>query len=253
VAPISKGASPNTVAAGGTPESIETVAQLIANGQMPLPSGSLFLRSPYGQAVVKRVGELKPDFQGGSYANRTAAMKDFTSGKSANTVRSLNVAIAHLGTLDALAAALGNKDVNLLNRAKNTWRTQTGSDLPTNFAAARAIVANEIVKAVTAGGGALADREEASNEVNAANSPEQLAGVIATWKQLLAGQLGGLKQQYEQGTQNQDFNRFLSQEVIDQLEREMGGTGSTTGAPSIDLATLQNMSDEDLRRLAGGQ
>jgi hypothetical protein len=249
--PKPKAPTPNNVAASGNPESVETVAQLIAIGQMAMPSGSLFLRSPYGQAVVRRVGELKPDFQANTFTTRSAAMRDFTSGKSAQTVRSLNVAIAHLGTLDNLAQSLGNRDTNLFNQARNVWKTQTGSDAPTNFAAARSIVANEIVKAVTASGGGVTDRQEAQNEVNAANSPEQLSGVISTWKQLLAGQLGGLKQQYEQGTQNNDFNRFLSQEVIDQLEKEMGSTGSPSGATSVDLSTLKTMSDEELRRLAG--
>jgi hypothetical protein len=223
-----------------SPSSVETTAQMIVNGQIPMLTG-FSLKTPWGQAVVGRVGQIAPaiagqsgsGYQGAVYGARSSALKDFTSGKSSQTVRSLNVAIAHLGTLGDLATALHNGDAQLLNKVGVIYKTQTGNPAPTNFAGARSIVANEIVKAVTASGGGVTDRQEAQAEVSAANSPEQLSGVIQTWKQLLGGQLGGLKQQYEQGTSNRDFNRFLSPQVIAQLEGPDSGAAPPTATGEI--------------------
>lgn len=240
--PIKKGIPPGQQF---TDQSVEGTAQMIANRQIPMISG-FALKTPWGQQVIARVGQINPaipgdpgsGYQGGDYAARNKTLNDFTSGKSASTVRSLNVGIAHLGTLGDLASALDNGDVQVINRLSNAWKTQTGSTAPTNFAAARSIVANEVVKAVTASGGGVTDRKEAQDEISSANSPQQLQQVISTWKQLLSGQLGGLKQQYEQGTKRQDFNRFLSPDVISQLEPSAGGNAGA--AASLPTATGPN-------------
>jgi len=208
-----------------TDQSVEQTAQMIANNQIPMLTG-FALKTPWGQQVVARVGQLNPNYQGAQYGAQASALRAFSSGKQSDTVRSLNVAISHLDTLSQLSTALNNKDTQLLNRVANIWKTQTGSPAPTNFTSARDIVANEVVKAVTASGGSLADRQEAQNQVNAASSPAQLAGVITTWKQLLSGQLSGLKQQYEQGTGRQDFERLVSPNARAQLE-----SGSTSALP----------------------
>ena len=199
------------------PSSVENTAQMIANGQMQMLSG-FALKTPWGQQVISRVKELNSDFNAGQFPARAGTLKAFSSGIESRTVRSLNVAIAHLGVLSNLAGALDNTDAQALNAAKNAFQTQFGNAAPTNFTSARDIVANEVVKAVTASGGTLADREEAQRQIKASASPAQLSGVIATWKQLLGGQLGGLQQQYEQGTGQKDFQRFLAPETIRELE-----------------------------------
>lgn len=246
IPPIKKGVPPGQQF---TDQSVESTAQMIANGQIPMISG-FALKTPWGQQVVARVGQIAPatpgeagtGYQGGEYAARNKTLNDFTSGKAASTVRSLNVGIAHLGTLGDLASALDNGNVQLINKLSNTWKTQTGGTAPTNFAAARSIVANEVVKAVTASGGGVTDRKEAQDEVSSASSPQQLQQVISTWKQLLSGQLGGLKQQYEQGTKRQDFNRFLSPEVISHLEPAGGPAASapTATGPNGQKLVLKN-------------
>lgn len=232
--PYSKPGSGDTV----NPNAVQNLVDLIGTGAVPLPTGSRFANSAFGQAVVSGLKQSYPEFQGSTYPTRLAALKDFTSGTSSKTVRSLNVAIAHLGTLGQLATALNNKDTQLLNKASNSWKTQTGNSAPTNFNSAKQIVANEIVKAITSTGGALADREEAQAQISAASSPEQLAGVIQTFKDLLAGQLGGLAQTYEQGTSRKDFNRFLSKDVIAELENAQGQPVTQTDTSASDVQAL---------------
>ena len=98
----------------------------------------------------------------------------------------------------------------MFNKLGNAYAQQTGNPIPTSFNAAKKIVADEIVKGIVGSGGGVSDREEAANTINAANSPAQLKGVIDTYKQLLGGQLSGLKQQYETTTGKKDFNKFIS-------------------------------------------
>jgi hypothetical protein len=231
--PINKGMPPSS---GYTQDSVDTTAQMIASNQIPMLSG-FALKTPWGQAVVARVGQIAPDYQGGQYGAQAATLKAFSSGTESRSVRSLNVAISHLDTLSELSQALNSGNIQALNKVAVRWKTETGNPAPTSFTSARDIVANEVVKAVTASGGTLADRQEAQTQIQAAASPAQLAGVIQTWKQLLGGQLGGLQQQYEQGTGQKDFQRFLSPNVVKQLEGSQGASAQAPAADAVPTAT----------------
>jgi len=201
--------APNAMTSMPNPTQVENAAQMIASGQIK-PLSGFAMRSPYGQSVMSRVKELNPDYRAGDVESSIKATKDFATGKNGNTVRSLNVAVSHLDTLGELSDALNNNDINLFNKLGNAYAQQTGSPIPTSFNAAKKIVADEIVKGIVGSGGGVSDREEAANTINAANSPAQLKGVIDTYKQLLGGQLSGLKQQYETTTGKKDFNKFIS-------------------------------------------
>src|SRR6185295_8907056 len=164
------------------------------------------MRTPYGQAGMAKVYENNPEYRAQSYNASNKAQSAFATGKQGDAVRSFNVVISYLNTLDKLTDALNNRDVQALNQVSNAFKQQFGSPAPTNFNAAKAIVGDEIIKAIVAGGGALADRENAQNQINAANTPAQLKGVIKTYKELMAGQLKGLKKQYEDTTFLRDFD-----------------------------------------------
>jgi hypothetical protein len=195
---------------GGSNDQIESMAQMIANGQLAPPSGYA-LRNPMMVRILGRAKEINPDFNAIDYHVAEKAAKDFATGKPGNSVRSFNVALSHLDTLGNLATALDNGDTQLVNKVANAYATQTGAAAPVNFEAAKKIVGDEIVKAIVGSGGGVADREEAAKTISAASSPKQLAGVIGTYKELMRGQLGGLRQQYEQSTGRKDFDRFLSE------------------------------------------
>jgi hypothetical protein len=171
-------------------------------------------------AIVNRAAEL----MGGSAENMAgdittnrqdtaaakAAVKDFTSGKSAVATRSFNTAIDHLETMEKLAIALQNNDMRLFNSIGNFFAKQTGTAAPANFDAARAIVGGEVAKALTGANMALKDREEIRDAIIASSSPQQLIGVLKTFKQLLGGQLNSLNIQYQTSTGRDDFRNKLS-------------------------------------------
>lgn len=209
----------------GDANNIEQIAQNIAKYQTA-PLSGFAMAKPVGAATMARVTQINPTYNAQNFTKSQQAYKDFGSGKLGSMTRSANVAIAHLSTLDKLNDALGNGNVQAINQLSNTFKEQFGSAAPTNFNAAKAIVGDELVKFITGTGGALADRENAQNQINNAKSPAQLRGVIKTYKDLMTGQLGGLKRQYEQSTMRDDFGSLLSPETVSEIGgNQSGGQG----------------------------
>lgn len=128
------------------------------------------------------------------------ALRNFNTGQVGNTTRSLNVAMSHLDTLEKASLALRNGDIRAFNSIGNTIQREIGAPAPTNFDAVKKIVAGELVKATTGSAGALGDRQEVERSINSANSEAQLLDAIAKYKELIAGQLGGLETQYTSST-----------------------------------------------------
>jgi hypothetical protein len=227
--PLKKSVTPdqavdNSAGVGGD---VETIAQAIANYQQA-PLGSYALRKQYGQNVMKRVMELNPDYQSNEYGSRSKAYKDFGSGKLGQQVASFNRSFAHLDTLSKLSDALGNNDIPALNKIGNYFSSQTGQPAPNNFEGAKKIVADEIVKAIVGNGGGVGDREEAAKTINNAQSPQQLSGMIETYKELLGGQLNSLGLQYGNSTGRKDFEKFLAPEVAAYVKGHPFSAGSNT-------------------------
>ena len=211
----------------GDPAMIEQAAQGIAAGNLAPLSGFALAR-PMGQSVMARVMQINPEYSAADFGTAQKALKEFTSGKAGNQVRSFNVALAHLDTLQAASDALKNGDMIAFNKVGNYFQQQSGSPLPNNFNAVKTIVGNEIVKAIVGSGGGVEDRDKAARAVDAANSPAQLKGVIGQYKDLMKGQLNGLRQQYEASTKRKDFNKFLSPEAL----QTMGVGGSQSDVRS---------------------
>jgi hypothetical protein len=215
------GAARNT-----SPQEIDTVAKAIANYQIA-PLTGWVLRGDWGKAVMARVMQLNPNYQASQFAARTSAARAFSSGPLGNFIRSFSVAESHLDLASQLAEALQNGKSQTLNRLRNTLRTEFGSAAVPNFETAKQIVADEVAKAVIGGQMGEGDRQNLQRQLDAASSPEQLAGAIQTFRSLMAGQLEGFKRQYmtSTGGTEQDFDRMLSPEA----RREMAPRGQTGG------------------------
>ena len=205
----------------GQEGSVESTASMIANYQYP-PLSGWALRTPWGEAVMARIRQINPNYDATRYGEKSQAVKSFATGPQGNLVRSFNVAIFHLDTLQKLSDALANGDTKAFNALAQQIAAQTGDPAPTDFNAARQIVGQEIVKAIVAGGGGVTERQEAAKQLSNANSPSQLANVIKTYKELMGGQLRGLSKQYEQSTGLKNFNEFLYPETQRELEGAQG-------------------------------
>jgi hypothetical protein len=177
------------------------------------------LRGGMRELVLSAVAQYDPTYDQNNFASRALAIRDFGAGKHGDAIRSFDVAVDHLDTLQKYADALNSGNVRLINQLRNTWQAETGSSLPTNVQAVAPIVGAEVSKAIIGSNNALADREELRKPLNTANSPEQLAGAIQGYKALMAGQLKGLQKQYEDTTGKKDFNSRLRQNTRNVLLR----------------------------------
>lgn len=159
------------------------------------------------------------------------AIQRFGSGKEAGTIKSFNVLVDHLSTLDEAAQALKNGDKRLFNTWKQNWAAQTGDTAPTNFDGVKALVGDEIVKAVVGSAGALGDREEVKKDLDRASSPKQLAELVDRYRKLALGQLKGLRQEFvtSTGMTKDDFNAKLLPGTLASLG-ENKGKGSAPDA-----------------------
>ena len=173
---------------------IETTAKAIAEGRLPPPSG-MALTNPRNQQILAKVMEINPNYDFTDVTAKRTAASNFSSGQLGNQMRSFATAGQHLDQMGHLVDALGNNDVNLINKVANAYGSQTGSTAPTNFDAAKDVVAKEVMKAIISGGGGQAEREELARSLSTAKSPEQLKGVIKTYRDLMGAQYDNLLEQ----------------------------------------------------------
>jgi hypothetical protein len=115
---------------------------------------------------------------------------------SGKALKSINVAVDHLDTLQEAANELKNGQTPAFNKIAQLYASNTGGTAPGNFDALKSIVGSEVAKAVTGGASALGDREEIRKEINNSKTPEQLAGVIGRLQALMAGQAKGIRQEW---------------------------------------------------------
>jgi hypothetical protein len=213
-------ATPIAAPTGISPE-IETAAQEVYAGRQAMPTGT-GANNYRNRAIIDRVNQLAQQ-SGKPYDPNVFKMtqqteKAFTTGKQGDTVKAMNVAIDHLDTLQTAANALKNGTIPVFNDIANKFAKNTGQPQITDFNSLKSIVGSEVAKAVAGGATALGDREEIRKEIDAANSPAQLTGVIEKYQKLLGGQLNGLETQYKSGG-GQYWDSKLDARTVEVLNR----------------------------------
>lgn len=191
---------------------------------------SLSQRGGMREKVLERALRYNPDYDQTQFTAKNGARRVFASGPEGRTVRSLNVSIDHLETLEEAAKALNNGNIPLFNQIANVIREKTGSPVTTNFDSIKQVVSAEIAKAVVGGQTALHDREDMAQRARNSQSPAQLMGIFGEFKKLMAGQMKGLRRQYESQTKLTDFDSMLEPGTIKALKGlEHGAKGPGEG------------------------
>ena len=72
----------------------------------------------YNDLLEKCEAKVGADF-GRHYGAANKVVKDFSTGKPGQSVRSFNVALSHLDTLGNLADALKNGNIQIINKVAN--------------------------------------------------------------------------------------------------------------------------------------
>lgn len=188
-----------------------------AVGDYKMDVRSLSLRGGNRERVLAAALRYNPTYDQTQFAGKNRAVTNFNGGVEGRTVRSLNVAIDHLGTLQEAVDALHNSNIPVLNQVKNAWLQATGSELPTNFDSIKQVVSAEIAKSVVGGQTALHDRDDMAQRAANSQSPAQLTGIVTEFKKLMAGQMRGLRKSYETSTGLKNFDDFLLPETKKQL------------------------------------
>ena len=204
---------------------------------------ALSTRGGHREKMLSLAAQYNPEYDDTQYANKRKAVMQFGSGPQGNTVRSLNVAVEHIDTLQRAADALKNGDFTPGNKAYNEVAKMFGATPPNTFEAIRDIVANEVVKGTIGGTGALQDRAAAAEKVKAAQSPQQLKDIMNGWTELMGGQVKGLRQQYEGATGLKNFDekylRPRTRDAIALAESKAKPPTAPAAAPSSVDALLE--------------
>lgn len=179
-----------------TNPAVASQVRAIVEGRAPYPTGML-LKTPYGQKLAQFVTQADPSFESGNPAARTKMQADAATGKLAQNNNALNTAIGHLGELSDAAAALGNGNYPKLNWAKNIFSTETGGTAVTNFNTIRDKVAEEFTRVYRGSGGSESDIKREIDNLNAANSPDQLHQAIAHMADLAQSKIDANSEQYK--------------------------------------------------------
>jgi hypothetical protein len=252
-----------TEQAGGSPTLDADAERYRQTGQLPPNLKSNLMGQAESRLIRQRAAQIEQEAGGDpgtwpqkwqQFKAQQVAIQRFTSGPQGNTIRSFNVLVDHLDTLNEAAEGLKNRDNRIINRFVNNWKATTGDPAPTNFDGVKALVGDEIVKAIVGGAGALADREEVKKDLDRASSPQQLAQLVEKYKKLALGQLHGLQKQYETATGLKNFGDMLLPGTLKALggasegKSEAGGTVSKDGwvvvtAPNGKKARIQEITE----------
>jgi hypothetical protein len=133
--------------------------------------------------------------------------KNFTAGPNATTLTNINTADAHIQQLAKIAKSLNNGDLTDVNKLANAYKEHTGVAAPLNFQLLKTALAAEIGKTTSGGVATVEETKELTKALNAANSPEQIQGVMQSAQALMHSKRDQLHAQYNQGMQGQaNFN-----------------------------------------------
>jgi len=171
----------------------KTIAQQILDYEVAPPTGPT---TPAKLAIQNEVNRLAAEqgktFNGGNFKIAST----FNNSQSGKALKSINVAVDHLDTLQAASTELQNGQTPAFNKIANLYAANTGGTAPGNFNALKEIVGSEVAKAAAGGATALGDREGIRKELDNAKTPEQLAGIIGKYQALMAGQAKGIKNEW---------------------------------------------------------
>lgn len=202
-------------------------------------------------AILDAATKFDPSYNADYYDVIKRTEEAFGTGKQGDSVRAFNTALLHEQTLAQYAKALGNGDLQMMNRLKNAFAQQFGVAAPTTFDGLKQIVGQEIVKSIVPGGGGVTERQELADHLSRAQSPQQFAQMIEAYQELGAAQLDGLKRQWLNGTYSKrgDFATQMQLNPIASrlLKQEEARVAATAG----NLPSYASPADVQAAKTAG--
>lgn len=176
------------------------MAEKIANYELPPITGYALTRpGSSGPATMDMVAANNPNYDATIYPQIVRTRNDFSAGKDATKMGSLERAILHMHTLDQAVDALHNGNVAKLNQIGNYLGVNLGGQsAPAVFHAIQGIVASELSSAVQATSG-VTERQANEQRVSSDFAKPVTHDVLQWYRKLLSAQFDTLKDQYEAG------------------------------------------------------
>lgn len=179
-----------------SPAAAETVKGL-AEGRIPV--SPMMVRTPQGMQMLAAASQYDPTFDASNYQARAAQRKNYQGGgKQFQEAQALNTVAGHLHDFMQTADALGNTQYPLYNSIANSFAKATGDPRIDKFNTVRQAVTNELSKAYRAGQVTEGDVKDWQSNLNAAQSPDQLKGVIGQLNDLLSSKRNALEEGFKQ-------------------------------------------------------
>lgn len=179
------------------------LAKAVVEGR-GVPQAFVNPRSPDKAKISLLASEIDPQFDLSKASQRVALRTEYVKGNAARNLTSLNTVIPHMDTLQKAADALNNRSLRKYNSVSNYLKNETGKPEVVRFEAAKNAVNNELGR-VFQGVGAITDaeREAFNKDLGAANSPEQIQGVIDTYIDLIKSRTDAIRMNWEQSMGDQ--------------------------------------------------
>ncbi|HEX8838241.1 MAG TPA: hypothetical protein VF748_14965 [Candidatus Acidoferrum sp.] len=198
-------------------DDLEAVSDAIAHYRINPSTALARLNAQARSEILKRVQEINPKWTQSDWKTSYDGITRFTTGRQGDSVRFLSVADNHLKVLEDLTKKLANpSDLRAVRAVVNWAQKQEGGEAVTNFETARHFVASEVTKAVIGGPGGLGDRIAAQAPIDPNASVPQIMGSVGTYRQLITGQLKGLKSQFERipGTAPDEWDNRFGKDIL---------------------------------------
>lgn len=209
-------------------QSIANQVKAIAEGREQQPS-SFFLKTPYGQMMMRSLAQYDPGFDLSLYQSRVAANTDLAKGKMGQNVTSFNTTIGHLGALSDAIDKLQNTSFPLVNQAYNVWRNNTGDPRVNAFNVNVDAAASELTRAFRGTGGNESDIQAWKKTLSAANSPQQLHAAVDKAVDLLESRIDATGDQYGRAMRKTvQPDSLLSPVARSTLQKLKGGSANTS-------------------------
>lgn len=221
-------------ASSGTLDGTDAIVQAIIDGRKALSAAEM--KSPYGQNLMALVAKKDPAFDLVNYGARAKTRNDFVAGKSAENIKAINTAIAHMGALDEQMTSLGNSDSPVYNTAANWLGKNVGRDpaLQEKLASVSATaegVAGEMAKVFRSTGMSEHEINAWREKFKDNTTPAGQRGTMRAAMHMLQGRMDAIGEQYTNGmgTSAQPLTMLTpeAQQIFDRLN---GGKGAPKAA-----------------------
>lgn len=208
------------------------------------PSATLY-RSEQGRRLLAQVSQFNREYDEKKYGEGQKAIGEYTSGATHRNIIAINTLSHHLVPFAEAADALNTNNVQALNRLRNYFLQELGSEVPTNFEALRHLVSDEIANTFKTTGATDSTIKNAAETVYAAQSPAQLLGGLRRLARLAEGRIRAIGNKYDVTFGEGAFDRkgYISDEARHAYEMirgagELGdiGEGRTTTGKGLEAA-----------------